>query len=119
MSDFRDIFMEEADRRGIWLPPSVSSMNGRNLDETEIVTVEIRNSKYHEEEETIALTVVLPDGTERVTYLTKDLYSFNGRSPKDTPKKESDREMFKLADGFAKARGKRIKLEMFRHQLEK
>jgi hypothetical protein len=120
MKDFKDIFMDEADRQGIWLPPSASSMGERDLDKKETVTAEIRNAKYHIDEETIALTVVLPDGTERVTYLTKDLYTFGGgRGPKEVPKDESDKAMLKLANEFVKARGKRIKIEMYRHQLEK
>lgn len=112
MSEFAEKMMEEAERRGIWIPSGP--------DNDRLVTVEgvISDARYHASEQTLAVSVRLSDGTSRGAFMPKDLFTFHGRSHKETPQEEIDREMEKTAAMFREARGKKINLQLYESHLE-
>lgn len=109
----REKFLEEADKKGIWIPSS-------NKEDYEMVEVKctIEAAKYHCKEFTIAIQIRFPDGTRRGAYIHKSSFgTFNGKKINDISDEEIHKEMGKTADMFEKAKGKKIKLMIYKNQI--
>jgi hypothetical protein len=113
MSEFGKRLFEAAEERGIWVPSSDPAIDGKV-----VLRGEILNAVYHQSDETLVVALRLPDGTLRSSCLPKSAFNFHGRRHDSISKEESDREMEKTAAMFRDARGKRVNMEMFRHQAE-
>jgi hypothetical protein len=107
---FKKQFLEAAQAQGIWVPED-------NDDETVTVKGTIVGALYHPERGMLAVELRLPDGSKRGTWIHKSAYSYGGRSFKDVPLQEVDREMEKLAELYRRAKGRRINLTMYQYQM--
>lgn len=101
-----------------WNPKDWVSANAWDSSKEETILVEgrILTATYHRDKESIAVQIRTPDGNVRTTYLPKMAFKFEGKHYMDLPKAETDRQMEKTAALFIAAKGRSVKLQMFKPQ---
>lgn len=105
-------FLEEADRRDIWVPSA-----DPKYDDTMVVEGRIEFAKYDRAKETMTVVVKLSNGECRGTYTHKSVFRFHGKDWRSLPKEETDMEMEKTVALFNKRKGATVKLEVYAHQM--
>lgn len=102
-----------------WDPDEWASAHSWNPENDEKKTVKVRivAAKYHEDQETISLLAKFPDGSSRTLPISKGAFTLGGKSLKEIPKHESDKEMDKLAHLLNERRGAPILVEAFNVQI--
>lgn len=101
-----------------WDPDEWVEANEWNQDKEEKVVVRARivKAKYHSSQEKISLLVRTQDGVSKVVPISKSSFTFRGKSHKEIPKKETDKEMEKTALLLNRRKGSWIRLELFKSQ---
>lgn len=117
------------DKSNIWIPGEDNLRDYIPDPKKECQSVHlkgiIRNAVYHKDimmqdgnrTGAISLTLQLPDGTLRTFPQYKSCYAVKGCRLDQLPPQEGDREMEKLAQSFRSAKGRPIKIEVFKEQL--
>jgi hypothetical protein len=108
---------EELTPKG-WDPDEWMEVNSwnQNNEESVILKAKIIKAVYHKEQEQISLLVRTPDGQPRVVPLSKSSFTFHGKSPKDLPREETDKEMLKTTELLNRREGSFLSLKVFKSQ---
>jgi len=99
-----------------WDPDEWFSVNSWSPDQEQMTTIKatILRAAYYPDKETIMVHVKKEDGQEAVIPQPKAAFKFHGQHYMDLPKEETDREMAKTADAYAKAKGRKINLQVYK-----
>lgn len=83
-------------------------------EETIVVKATILRADYFPDREVMIVHVRKEDGQDAAVPIPKSAYKFRGKHHMDLPKEETDREMAKTAAAYAKAKGRRINLRVYK-----